>query len=141
MSVLSEIVTTRFDSWIAWKFKNEEVRKFLLRHERKRVCIDNICEQLVKVGLMSPKIDNLKNIVLVVDSIAMAFCKNALNHHIEKHISNAERIRREHESTKEKDAIEELRECVVEVDRFTGKIRPFMSDDKDDANGSQKSVS
>ncbi len=88
-----------FDARIAEKFRTlPEVRKFLLTHERKEICIDNLCEQIQicerKLYSILFQAEDYKD---TIHTVADMFCERALKKAEEDSISANERIRRMNE--------------------------------------------
>ena len=93
-------VTKLFDSWIAAKFAGQEaVRSFLLRHERKRLCVDCLCEQ-IRIAELSRigKVFNAFRYKYLINQCAQMFCTFALKHAEDDALSRAEKQRRQDEA-------------------------------------------
>jgi hypothetical protein len=114
-------VAQYFDSWIIATFKAENIRNYLLRHERKANCIARICEQI--------RIAELSNIRQrfdvwryrqVVEACAKMFADAALRFAEEQAISNAERARRIDEASAMDNIKAEFDEMEKEV--LSGKL-------------------
>jgi hypothetical protein len=105
---LREIIATAFDKEVKSLFStNEEVRKHILNHERKNLCIDNITREIKEVEfrnaikLDAPRIESLAK------EFAKSFSKISLNYIEEKEKSDLQK-RKERKDQEESDYFEQL---------------------------------
>jgi hypothetical protein len=105
-----------FDQFIEKTFPNEEIKKYLLSHERKKLCIERIAAEInnIERQLHSITFDVHKYRVLI-DSMAGLFCKVALNHAEESAISQAEKARRVSEANYLKEAEAEMEDLAKDL--------------------------
>lgn len=84
-----------FDSYLVSTFKSENIRNYLLNHERKQRCIDRVCEQIrmAELGQLKQRM-NIWRWRTLVEACAKIFAEAALKHAEEAAISHAEMIRR-----------------------------------------------
>lgn len=88
-------VTKIFDDFISDTFKDKpDMRKFFMRHPRKSVCLDNLCEQIrgVERSKMSIIFDS-RYYKRTIHDVARMFCQQALEHHRQSNLSEAEKHR------------------------------------------------
>lgn len=85
-----------FDDKIRDAFKKRpDLKKFFLKHERKKLCIENLCEQIklaefaVTVKLDGEKYRNM------IEQVAVMFCRGAIGQKENEIASKAEQRRRE----------------------------------------------
>lgn len=119
-------IEEKFDGWIKAKFKeNSEVLNFLLKHERKQVCITRLSEQirLAELSNIRGRFNSEKYHWLIAD-VAAFFCDRALEYAREKAVSEAERQRRTSESLRLKEAESMLHE--LEKEALDEKPRIFV---------------
>lgn len=93
---------------------------FFLQHERKNLCLDNLCEEVKTAEWkLGAKMDKAK-FTQMVETIADTFCQAALRQAEFKHLSPAEQYRRRNERDLPKDVIdfaEELNEEEAKMRR------------------------
>ena len=74
-----DAIQTRFDDWIKWKFKPlPEIIKFLLKHERKHICLENLCHEIKMIEIRKGRPLEAKGLSEIVDTTARLFVSNAL---------------------------------------------------------------
>lgn len=114
-------VAEYFDSWIIATFKAENLRNYLLRHERKPICITRICEQ-IRIAELSNirKRFDIWRYRQVVEACARMFADAALKHAEEQALSHAERMRRVDEASAMDNIKAEFDEMEKEV--LSGKL-------------------
>lgn len=116
-----EAVEHVFDNRLREVFKTKpDVLKFLLNHERKKVCLENLCEQILLVDAKKNGLLKAPQYRQLIDSIADVFASVALNAKQNELMSAAEKRRLEAEASREKTLDEEIKE--LEVD---GVIKPI----------------
>jgi hypothetical protein len=92
-------VTMEFDSYLIHTFKNESVRNFLIRHERKNVCIQNLCYQIERCERQTYSIKfDANKYRMVIKEVAKMFAHAALESAMQRELSQAEKNRRIDES-------------------------------------------
>ena len=94
--MLSE-VRVRFDDFITKTFQKEEIRSFLINHERKELVLGNLCEQIVKCE-RGNIVFNATKYHQVIDDVTKLFCETALECMAQELMSKSERIRIESEN-------------------------------------------
>ena len=110
-----------FDSWILSKFKSENIRNLLLRHERKSICVTRTCEQIriAELGRFRHTF-SIERYRTVIESVAKMFCDAVLKHAEESAISHAEMMRRIDKANELDQTRQEFEEMEREV--LSGKI-------------------
>lgn len=82
-----------FDETLVEKFKAQpDVLKFLIDHERKKVCLDNLCAEIIKMNGRRLLI-NIVDFKDVIKSVAGMFAHQALRKAEQDALSDLERIR------------------------------------------------
>lgn len=102
-----EDVTRRFDDAIKAKFKDkQDVQNFLLKHERKNLCINRLCEQIVRAENYSINV-KVTTYASIIGDIAMMFAKACLQKVEEDHMSSIDKfkIMAKHDNLKEAELI------------------------------------
>lgn len=98
-------VKKEFDRFIEETFKEKhEIKKFLLRHERKDSCISNLCAELGKAE--KSIVFNVTKWRYAIREVAKMFCAQAIEHKTQQLLSSAEKLRRESEANKLNEAKE-----------------------------------
>ena len=92
-------VARKFDALIRETFKREEIRRFLLNHERKPVAIQNLCTQIriAELSNIRKKFD-LEQYNFVIKEVMKMFAQAALNHKEQMMLSHSEKARLTHEA-------------------------------------------
>lgn len=107
--MLSEVKII-FDEEIAKRFQsNEAVKNFLLRHERREICLNNLCAEISRIEGLSINF-NAEKYRYTIAQVVNMFATRALEVHEQKLLSNAERRRREDENRRIEIAKETLQE-------------------------------
>jgi len=102
-----------FDFWIIHKFKNESIRNYLIDHERKNICIDALCAEIMKCEkLIFFNTDKYKT---VIEATARMFCDVALKWAYDHNLSQAEKARLQQKEDIYKLASEAMTELEEEV--------------------------
>jgi hypothetical protein len=79
----------RFDKAIKDKFSHKpEVMNYLLKHERKLICIENLADQIIRAEKYSIAI-KLSTYDTIIKDVSMMFCKAAIEHIEQQHYSAA----------------------------------------------------
>ncbi len=109
---MREQILKEFDSFILQTFKlKPEVRRYLIDHERKNICIDNLCREIQTIERRKLRIIfDLQAYKRTVRDVAKMFCEACLLHAEEKALTSNERSRRIREGQKEADAQEMINE-------------------------------
>jgi hypothetical protein len=93
--MLNIVVARHFNAFIEKTFKpKESVKNFLLKHERKELCINNLVTALKTLELTKPQLLGKDEVKQISEDFARMFCKAALDYAEEKALSEAERQRR-----------------------------------------------
>lgn len=88
--MLSDIAL-RFDNALREKFKDKtEVLNFLLKHERKKMCIDKLCDEIIRAEKYSIQI-RVETYAGMIKDIAVMFASACLKHVEEAHYSSIQR--------------------------------------------------
>lgn len=107
---MREHILKIFDARLRKVFKERrDLLNFFLHHERKRLVIDNLCEQVSKAewmlgGKMSNDAKGKAKFEAMIENTADLFCHACIGNHDQKTLSAAEKRRRE--ITPEKDLLE-----------------------------------
>lgn len=105
-------VGERFDKFLRETFKEKtEIRDFLLSHERKRLAIENLCNQIVIAEGRSRLKFSPAHYQKMCEEGARLFAKAAIEAHIQSRWSPAEVARRSDELSRQK----EIEACIQEV--------------------------
>jgi hypothetical protein len=135
-----EDVTKRFDLAIKTKFKDKpEIQSFLLKHERKNLCINRLCEQIVRSENYNIKI-HVQTYDSIIEDIAMMFARACLQKHEEEHYSSIklQQIMAQHDHIKnaeamikdlEKEAVNERGLTEIERDEIKQAIKARPTDE------------
>ena len=91
MLIEREHIEKRFNAWIKWKFKKKDIRKFLLRHERKDLCINNILDQVRTAQIKKPQWFDTAKAAKMIDWGVRMFCDAAIKHKHESTMSDIEK--------------------------------------------------
>jgi len=111
---MKEHVEHRFNNWIRWKFKKKShLIEFFLNHERKELCITNVCKQLTQCEIRRPGFNTVQA-AEIIDFSARLFTIACIQHQEQKHISQAEKSRIRKEGDREADYEEEQKELRKE---------------------------
>lgn len=121
--MFKEDVTRRFDGHLRRIFATKpEILKFLLTHERKAKCLDNLCFQISMAELGTIKIDARRYDRMILE-VAKMFAGAALDARKVELQSAAERARRARVGQDEKELEQTLREDTDHWHR-TGQAPP-----------------
>jgi len=102
-----ELIETAFNKEVETLFaKNESMKRFILGHERKSLCIDNIDKEIRIAELGSVFTVKTSHVEFVAKEYAKTFSKAALNLEEEKAVSQMERLRRIKEAQDKADVLE-----------------------------------
>lgn len=120
-------VTTLFDRELKKVFaEKKEILNFLLNHERKKLCIANICRELKAVEFTTLT-TNRQLLELVVKDFSMLFAKAAIKQKEEQLLSQAERFRIEQENRQIEEQMKELESLDAGV--LNTEIKRIQPDD------------
>ena len=90
-----QIITEAFENQIKDMFKDKEsIKTFILNHERKNLCIDNMVTEVKKTELGSAFNLERRHLELMGKEYAKTFSKAALDHAEQSTISQVEKQRR-----------------------------------------------
>jgi len=74
-----DAIQSRFDNWIKFKFEPlPEIVKFLLKHERKELCLKNLCREIQTIEIRKGTPLKVEDLSEIVDMTARLFSSNAL---------------------------------------------------------------
>ena len=108
-------VTKIFDDTLTKKLGTKpEVLKFLLKHERKNVCIQNLCYHISQLEKLSITWNAEKYRRLIGD-VAVMFGKAALEHYAQREMSDAEKTRRQRQA----DSLKEAEAMMIDLEKET----------------------
>lgn len=114
-----------FENHLRERFKDsEELRNFVLNHERKEFVLNKICHQVLlceNKAILKRKKTPKYIMDAIVKSIANGFADLCIKHRDESNISSVERLNRESESTKWKDAQAEMDDEVKHIELQVNK--------------------
>lgn len=125
---LIEYVTDQFEGQIKHDYKGfPERKKYILNHERKKVCINNLCNEITKWENQIDGDLRKEQIRTLAREYGKTFSKLVLRHRKESRMSStekSERIRKANQMNELRAEIDEMikNKEVVEVDRSTGAI-------------------
>lgn len=109
----SSDIRALFDKALVQKFKDQsEVLKFLLDHERKRVCINRLCAEIIRMNGRKLLVE-LTYFEQVIETTANMFAFQALKKAEQDALSSIEKIRMRHDA----DTIERAKEVIREVEK------------------------
>lgn len=118
---IKEIVRTAFDKEIKRIFgEKPELYNFIMKHERKNLCIDNLEKEIRLTELTHPRLLRRDNIEFLGTSYAKTFAKLAIDTKMNE-LNKYKFAKMKEEEAKAADATPELPEGVHEINRFTGK--------------------
>jgi hypothetical protein len=110
-----EDVTKRFDLAIQSKFKDKpDIKNFLLKHDRKKLCINRLCEQIVRAEGMSV-LPNVAAYATVINDVAMMFAGACLKKAEEDHFSQSQR----NAITRQQDALKDAEGLLKDLEKET----------------------
>lgn len=116
-------VEKRFDGYLKHKLgKKPDILRFVLNHERKHVCIDNICNQIQIMERKPNMMANTKRVAYIIDNMADFFAKVAIEQRIQYMKSDIEKK----QITAQADRIKEAEGMVKELeDDVNRPVRVF----------------
>ena len=89
------LLASEFDKEITSMFKEKtEIRNFLLNHERKDLCINNLVTEVRKSEINSAFKMNKEHVITIAKEYAKTFSSAALKYAEEQAVSSLERERR-----------------------------------------------
>ena len=110
-----EDVTKRFDQALESKFKaRPDVLNFLTKHERKNLCINRLCEQIVRAENYSISI-KVETYSGIIKDIALMFANACLKKAEEDHYSQAQRTA----ITRQQDALKDAEGLLKDLEKDT----------------------
>jgi len=87
-----QLIEKHFDAFINETFKEKDsIKLFLLAHNRKEMCINNITSEIFKAELKSPKVMTKENLEFVATEFARTFCNLALKKAEEDQLTDLQR--------------------------------------------------
>jgi hypothetical protein len=129
-----EDISKRFDNALRDKFKEKpDVLNFLLKHERKHLCIQSLVEQIVRAERYSISI-RVETYANIIRDVALMFARAAVEHIEQQHYSAAKvaEIKRKAEHLKdaeemlkdlEKDSVNDKSLTEIERDEIKAAIK------------------
>lgn len=117
-------VKTKFDKYLVDTFKSKpQIAKFLLKHERKNVCLNNLCEQIVRAE-KGNIIFNSDKYSKVITDVAHMFATQAIKHVEEQRLSESE-IKKRYQN---QDSLKEAEQSIKELseDAKNDKIKFYQ---------------
>lgn len=119
-------VTRIFNYWIIATFKNDRMQSFLLNHERKMKCIQELCAQIRICELSNIRRQfNVRDYHETIEGVASMFADACLKHAHEQSLSVAEKLRRMAEASHEADLTAEFAE--MEKEALSNKVVSYVS--------------
>ena len=112
--MITEMIRTAFDNKINSFAVSQDIKTYLLTHERKNLCIDNLVKEIKLIEFKGAVKLDKPRIEMLAGNFAQAFCKITLNHQEQKAKTSLQKSieRKEHE---ENEFFEKLFEEEVEV--------------------------
>lgn len=110
-------VSQIFDSWISSKFgAKPDIARYLLRHERRPMVIQRVCEQIriAELSNIRKRFDTSRY-RMVIEACAGMFCNAAINYAEQQAMSRAEMIRRMDEASRFENLTAEFQELENET--------------------------
>jgi len=99
-----DFIATTFNREVETLFEsNEQIKRFILDHERKELCIDNIAKEIRIAELGSVFKVKTNHVEFVAKEYAKTFSRAALQAAEEKSVSEMEKIRRIKEAKDKED--------------------------------------
>lgn len=118
-------VAMAFDSVIIRAMPSQNLRKYLLEHERKAICVDRLCDQIQRAEQAANigRPFDITRFNLFIESTARMFCKTALDHAEQEALSHAEKQRQRTEAGH----IEDCKAAMVDLENeaTTPKITSY----------------
>ena len=102
-------VEARFDKEINRIFHEKyQIAQFLLKHERKKVCLEKLCEEIrmYEIGKANPSLHQYEG---MIRDVAKMFAQAALTSKEHEILSTAERMRRVMDYENKKEIAQEMR--------------------------------
>lgn len=125
--MFSHNVKTLFDKHLLNKFMSTpDIARALMSHERKKLVIDNLCEQIIRMEQGNIKV-NASKYKLAIESVADMFAHTALTHWEKSARSAAAKRAEIDEADRIKNAEEHIREETKEALSTTIKSFPSVS--------------
>lgn len=117
-------VESIFDGYIHRTFlEKPEIARFLLKHERKELCIQNLCEQIQGVERSRMSLTFTPSMYKkLIEDIARFFCQQALKQAEEQNLSSLEKLKRVTEAYRLEREEKEQEELVKELQQKNIKI-------------------
>lgn len=127
-------IKVRFDSALREKFSQKaDVLNFLLKHERKNLCITNIAEQILRAENYNINI-SIKTYDKIIKDIALMFARAVIEHVEQQHMSAIKKaqIRAKEDAIKnaelmlkdlEKDSVNEKGLTEIERDLLRHEVK------------------
>lgn len=84
-------IEDRFDNWIKWKFKKKDIQDFIINHERKHICLENLIDQVKTAALRNPSSFNTKKLAYLIDWAAGTFASAAVEHRHQQMMSDIDK--------------------------------------------------
>ncbi len=120
-----DAIRSRFDNWIKFKFEPlPKIQKFLLEHERKQLCLKNLCHEIQMIEIRKGKAMSAEDLSEIVDMTARMFSENALTVKEQSLMSDIEKRKIAEDSMDYK--LEEFEGEQKELRKFHG----IIEDDK-----------
>ncbi len=110
-------VRRHFDDFVSKTFEQHlPIKEFLLKHERRQVCFENICKEVIEVERRGKvKLDPLR-FGLLVQAVAKTFCKIAIDAKKVEMESQNEKVKQLMEASKRKIAEDLLKDAEKEAE-------------------------
>lgn len=121
--MLRQIIADIFDDKLKDTFKDKpNILKFLLEHERKNLCLDNLMKEIkIAEEIVNISKSHLK---MLVNDFAIIFAKSAIQHKEQQLLSDAEKARQ----VKQHEEQEEYKEMLESDDMV--KVQEYSEDTK-----------
>ena len=118
-------IQTIFDNWIIDNLPNRDVANYLVNHERKDLCLDEVVTQIKLAELSNiGSVFNARKHKLLIEESARMFCTLAVKHKEEAMLSEIDKKQRIFES----DSIKRAEEAMVDLEKeaLDDKIKIYV---------------
>lgn len=106
-------ITVRFDKAIRDKFAHKhEVMNYLLKHERKSLCINRLAEQILRAEQYNIAL-SVNTYDSIIKDVALMFAKTAIEHVEQQHMSAIQKA----QYRAKEDALKEAEEMLKDLEK------------------------
>lgn len=123
-----EDVTRRFDLALKSKFKEQtEVLNFLLKHERKQLCINRLCEQIIRAENYRINV-SVSTYATIIQDVAFMFANACLQKCLEDHYSSAKKA----EINRQQTALKDAEDLLLDLEKETIRDRSLTEIEREE---------